>query len=268
MLLRMIIIGELINSSISDINRLMQEKDEHCIQQIALAQVERGVNYLDVNAGTFIHQEEEYLKWLVQTIQAVTQVPLALDSPSPAVIEKALEVYEGTPMINSITAEEDKYQKLLPLVKGYRARVIGLCLNGAGMPETAKERLTISYKLINDLDKDGIPLEDVFIDPLLKPISVSGQYGLQVLDTIQGISNWNSGVHITCGLGNISFGMPRPNLLNQAFLAMALCAGADTAIVNPFDDYLMSIIKAAEVLLSRDPYGREFIKAAREKKLV
>ncbi|MDI3548399.1 MAG: 5-methyltetrahydrofolate corrinoid/iron sulfur protein methyltransferase [Halanaerobiales bacterium] len=259
----MIIIGELINSTRKEIKKAIEEKDKEYIQDIAQKQVEKGADFIDVNAGAFVHEEVEYLEWLVKIVQEVIDKPLALDSPNPEALKKALEFHEGTPMINSITAEKERYQQILPLVKEYNARVIALCMDDEGMPETAEERLKVADKLINNLDKDGIPLENVFLDPLIKPISVNGEFGPQVLDTISGITEWGTDVHITCGLSNISYGLPKRALLNQAFLVLAMGRGLDSAIIDPLDDYLMKLVKASEVLLNLDPFGSKYLKAAR-----
>lgn len=259
----MIVIGELINSTRDIIKEKIEEKDKEYIQDIALQQVDAGASYVDVNSGAFVWDEIEHLIWLVKTVQEVTDVPLSLDSPNEEAIEKAAEVHEGIPMINSITAEKERYEKVIPLIQEYDAKVVALCLSDEGMPETAEQRLKIADKLVNDLSRDGVPLENVFIDPIIKPISVDGKFGYQVLDTISGITDWDTDVHITCGLSNISFGLPNRCLLNQAFLMMAMDRGLDSAIIDPLDDYIMKLVRAAEVLLNRDDYGQRYLKACR-----
>lgn len=263
----MIIVGELINSTRKAIKKAIEEKNEAYIQEIAKKQADNYADYIDVNAGAFVYDEVEYLVWLVKTVQAVVDKPLALDSPRPEALEAALKVHRGVPMLNSISAEKDRYAKVLPLVKEYKTKVMGLCMSDEGMPETAEDRLKVARQLINDLDKDGVPLDDVYLDPLIKPISVNGEYGFQALDTIAGISGWKTGVHLTCGLSNISFGMPHRYLLNQAFLVMAMYHGMDSALIDPLDSRMIGLIKAAEVLLNKDEYGMEYLKAARAGKI-
>lgn len=263
----MIIIGELINSTREVIKEKIEERDKEYIQDIAKKQVDAGATYVDVNSGAFVWDEIDHLIWLVETVQEVLDTPLSLDSPNEKAIEEAAKVHSGIPMINSITAEEERYKKILPLIKEYDAKVVALCLSDDGMPETAEQRLKIADKLVNDLTSDGVPLDNVFIDPIIKPISVDGEFGIQVLDTVAGITNWNTDVHITCGLSNVSFGLPNRSLLNQAFLMMAMDRGMDSAIIDPLDDYIMKLIKAAEVLLDRDKYGQNYLKASRAGKL-
>jgi len=259
----MIVIGELINSTRDVIKEKIEERDKEYIQDIAMQQVDAGASYVDVNSGAFVWDEIEHLIWLVETVQEVTDVPLSLDSPNEKAIEEAAKIHDGVPMINSITAEEERYKKIIPLVQEYDAKVVALCLSDEGMPETAEQRLKIADKLVNDLEKDGVPLENVFIDPIIKPISVDGKFGYQVLDTISGITDWGTDVHITCGLSNVSFGLPNRALLNQAFLMMAMSRGLDSAIIDPLDEHMMKLVKAAEVLLNIDKYGQRYIKACR-----
>ncbi len=260
----MIIIGELINSTRKKIKEAIKNQDTETIKEIARAQAEAGADYVDVNAGAFVHDEIKYLLWLVEIVQPEIDKPLSLDSPNPKAMEEALKIHEKErPLLNSITAEKERYAKIAPLIKEYKARTIALCMGDGGMPETADERLKIADKLINDLSRDGVPLDDVFLDPLIKPVSVSGEYGLQALDTISGIASWDTGVHITCGLSNVSYGLPKRYLLNQAFVVMAMAQGLDSAIIDPLDKYIMSLIKASEVLLNKDPYGGNYLKAHR-----
>ena len=259
----MIIIGELINSTRDVIKEKIEDRDAEYIRDIAQQQVDAGADYVDVNSGAFVWDEIEHLIWLVETVQEVIDTPLSLDSPNEEAIKKAAEIHDGIPMINSITAEEERYKKVLPLVQEYDAKVVALCLSDEGMPETADQRLKIADKLMNDLEKDGVPLDNVFIDPIIKPISVDGRFGHQVLDTISGITEWDTDVHITCGLSNISFGLPNRALLNQAFLMMAMDRGLDSGIIDPLDEHMMKLVKAAEVLLNRDDYGQRYLKACR-----
>ena len=260
----MIIIGELINSTREKIKEVIEAQDEEYIKEIAQKQVAAGADFVDVNAGAFFTKKEpDYLVWLVETVQSVVDKPLALDSPNPEALRRAIEVHQGQPLINSITAETERYQEIIPLVKEYGASVIALCMDDTGMPDTAAERLTVAEKLLNDLQTDGVPAENIYLDPLIKPISVKGEFGPQVLETVAGIKKWDTGAHITCGLSNISHGLPHRVLLNRAFLILLMGQGLDSAIMDPLDTELMKLIKAARVLLDQDPFGAEYIKASR-----
>ncbi len=264
----MIIIGELINSTRKAIKRAIDEQDVAFIQDLAVKQEEAGADYIDVNAGAYVHEEGKHLIWLVETVQAVVSKPLTLDSPDPKALEAAMKVHKGVPMINSISAEKERYNQVMPLVKESGAQVIALCMSDDGMPETADERLEVAKRLLSDLDKDGIDLTNVFLDPLIKPVSVNGEYGPQALDAIERIAVLGSGAHITSGLSNISFGLPHRALLNQAFIVLAMGRGMDSAIVDPLDKKKMSLVKAVEVILNLDPYAMNYLKASRAGRLI
>jgi len=264
----MIIIGELINSTRKKIKQAIDDQDVKYIQDLAVKQEEAGADYIDVNAGAYVHDEVKHLVWLVKIVQEVVSKPLALDSPSPKALNEAMKVHEGTPMINSISAENERYDEIIPLLKDADIPVVALCMSDEGMPETADDRLEVAKKLLDRLDKDGVKLSNVYLDPLIKPVSVSGEYGPQALDAIERIARLESGCHITSGLSNISFGLPHRALLNQAFIVLAMGRGMDSAIVDPLDQKKMSLVKAAEVILNKDDYAMNYLKAARAGKLV
>ena len=139
----MLIVGELINASRKAIAAAIESQDQNAIQEVASAQVEAGANYLDVNAGVYLEKEAEYLAWLVKTVQSELDSPCCIDSPNPEAIETALAVHKGTAMINSISLEKDRYDKLLPLVAGTDLKVVALCMSDKGMPKTTDDRLAI-----------------------------------------------------------------------------------------------------------------------------
>ena len=149
----MIIIGELINASRKAIGDAIEARDAAAIQKVAEEQQVAGANFIDVNAGIFVHREPEYLAWLVQTVQTVTQVPCTIDSPNPKAIEAALTVHRGTPMINSISLEKERYDSMVPIIAGTDMKVIALCMSDEGMPETVEDRLKIADKLVNGLNR-------------------------------------------------------------------------------------------------------------------
>jgi cobalamin-dependent methionine synthase I len=258
-----IIIGELINASRKVIAEAIEKKDTAKIQQVALEQAESGADYIDVNAGIFVGKEPEYLRWLVQTVQEVTEKPCALDSPDPKAIEEALSVHRGTPMINSISWEKERYDNLLPIIAGMDYQVISLCMSDEGMPETVEDRLRIADKLINGLLQNQVKLENIFVDPLVQPISVNNCFGVAFLDAVEHIMKQFPGIHTACGLSNISFGLPSRNFLNQTFMVMAIAKGLDGAIVNPLDKKMMAAILAAEAMVGKDNFCRDYLKAYR-----
>ena len=263
----MIIVGELINASRKAIAGAIEAQDAEKIREIARLQAENGADYIDVNAGVFVGQELDYLKWLVTTVQEAVEVPCCIDSPDPAAIEAALGLHKGTAMLNSISMEKDRYDALMPIVAGTDLKVIALCMSDEGMPETTAARLEIADQLVNALVRNNVPLENIYVDPLVQPISTNQEFGLAFLKAIEEIMLRFEGVHTICGLSNISYGLPQRALLNQTFMAMAIGKGLDGAIVDPLNRRMMATITAAEALAGRDEYCGQYLTAYRQEKL-
>ncbi|MGI6037107.1 MAG: methyltetrahydrofolate cobalamin methyltransferase [Limnochordia bacterium] len=261
------IIGELINTSRQRIAAAVEAKDIPYLQGLAREQVNAGAKYIDVNCGTFMEKEPETLAWLVQVVQEAVDVPLSLDSPNPVALERALKVHRGRAIINSISLETERFQAVLPLVQGYDCSVIGLCMDDGGMPETAAQGVDYGSRLVEELGTAGISPERIYLDPLVRSIGTGPHYGPMFLETVAGLKQRYPQVHITCGLSNISFGLPQRRLLNRVFLAMAMAAGLDSAILDPLDDELMAQLYAGSALLGRDEFCGEYIAAYREGKL-
>jgi len=259
----MIIIGELINASRKAIGAAIEAGDTEAVQKVAKDQAEAGADFIDVNAGIFVGKEPQYLKWLVQTVQEVTDTPCAIDSPDPAAIEAARNVHKGIPMITSISLEKEPYEKLMPIIAGTDMKVIALCMSDEGMPQTVDDRLKIADKLVNGLVQNNVPIENIFVDPLVQPLSVNDLFGLEFLNAIEQIMKRFKGVHTACGLSNISYGLPARKFMNQTFMAMAIAKGLDGAIVNPLDNKMMASIIAAEVLVGKDNFCMDYLKAYR-----
>ena len=260
----MIIIGEKINSTLKAVRPAIEAYDTETISNLAKSQAEAGSAYLDVNAGMFHNDESERLAWLVETVQAVVDTPLCLDSPSAAALEAALKVCRGqTAMINSITCEKERLESILPLVLEYKTKIIALCMDDSGMPETADGRYEIAKRLIGKLSDAGVKLDDIYIDPLVRPVSTGPHYGIAAIETIRRVKTEYPEVHIACGLSNVSFGLPQRKLINQAFLISAMNAGMDGAILDPLDKKLMAYIAATEALLGIDDYCVEYLEKFR-----
>ena len=263
----MIIIGELINTSRKAVAEAVEKKDTGFIQTIARKQVDAGAHYIDVNAGTRIEDEAEVLPWLVEVVQEAVDTPLCIDSPNPNAIEEALKKHRGRALINSITDEKERFDQILPLVLEYNAKVVALCMDDEiGMPDTADQRIIIVNSLVGKLMGAGIKGEDIFFDPLIKPISVNIKYGNEVLEAIARIKESFPEVHVTCGLSNISFGLPGRKEVNQAFLVLCMAKGMDSAIIDPLDERLMSLLFSTRTLLGKDRFCRDYLKYQRSKK--
>jgi cobalamin-dependent methionine synthase I len=261
----MIVVGELINATRKAIGEAILNKDVAAIQKVAKDQEAAGADYLDLNAGMSVEKEAECLKWLVEVVQDVVEIPCCIDSPSPKAIETALAAHKGerSPMINSISLEKDRYDSLLPIVSGTDLKVVALCMSDEGMPETTDERLAVADKLINGLVAADVALENIYVDTLVQPVSTNSNFGVEFINAVEAISTKFKGVHTMCGLSNISFGLPNRKFLNQTFAVMAIAKGLDGLIINPMDKIMMANIIAAESIAGRDDYCANYLKAYR-----
>ena len=257
----MIIIGEKINTSRKAISEAVETKDTAAIQAVARAQADAGADYIDVNAGTFLEKELDLLPWLVETVQDAVELPLCLDSPSPEALKRAMKVHRGRPLINSISMEKDRYDSLLPVVSENECRIVALCMAQTSMPTTADDRISVAAALIEGLTGAGVALADIFVDPLVQPVSVDVQMGPAVLEAIAGIAGRFPGVGTICGLSNISYGLPARRLINRHFLGLALARGLSAAILDPTDAEIMSALAAVTMLLGKDEYCSQYIDA-------
>lgn len=260
----MLIIGERINTSRKGIAEPMAARDAAFFQDLAKQQVEAGADMVDVNCGTLIEGEPEGLAWLVETVQAAIDKPLCLDSPNPKALAAALAKCQKRAMINSITGEKDRFEGVLPLILEYKTQIVALCIDDSGIPADENKRLDVAMALVDRLTSAGVPAEDIYLDPLVQPISVNQQNGLAVTKTIRGIREKIPGVHVVCGLSNVSYGLPLRKLVNQSFLVLNLEAGLDAVILDPMDKRMMSLMYATRALLGQDAYCKNYLQAARK----
>ena len=261
----MLIIGELINASRKRIATAIEQIDTANIQKIATEQYENGAHYIDVNAGAFVDKEVDYLRWLVKTVQEAVDSPCCIDSPDPKAIDAALSIHKGKAMINSISLERERYDALIPLLAGTDLKVVALCMSDKGMPETVDDRMSIADKLVNGLIQKNVPVENIYVDPLVQPVATNDNFGIEFLRAVEKIMTQFKGIHTVCGMSNISFGLPERQFLNQIFIAMAIAKGLDGAIVNPLDKRMMANIIAAESLMGKDNFCMNYLKAYRAK---
>jgi cobalamin-dependent methionine synthase I len=262
----MLIIGELINSTRKQIRKAVEEKDAAYIQDLARRQADAGAHWIDVNAGAFPSDEVEKMQWLIGAIRQVTEAPLSIDSPRPEAVEAGLALAGKEPFLNSISAESERYTALIPLVKKYGARVVALSLDDSGMTDEMAKVWSVADGLIKRLEDDGVPPDHIFVDPLIRPVSTNGDYAMGALWVVEKITEVHPQVHKTCGLSNVSYGLPRRKLVNQVFVAMAIAKGMDSAIIDPLDARMMANICVAEALAGRDQFCMGYITAEREGK--
>ena len=265
----MLIVAERINASRKGVRAALEAQDAAAIQKEALAQAEAGAHYIDVNGGTFPGREAELLAWLVDTVQAVTDRPLCLDSPDAAALAAALPRVKTRPvMLNSINLERERFERILPLAVEHRAKLVALC-QGEGVPaSSAEQKLALATELVDRLTRAGLALDDIYVDPLVFPLGTDPLSAVATLEAIEGIVRRYPGIHTICGLTNVSHGLPARRLVNRTFLVAAMGRGMDAAIVDPTDAQLMAAIHAAEAVLGRDEYCMGFIEAFREGRVV
>jgi 5-methyltetrahydrofolate--homocysteine methyltransferase len=222
------------------------------VEADARAQVEAGAQMLDVNAGIPLADEAGILAEAVRRVQSVVDVPLSIDSSVVEALEAGLEAYQGKALVNSVTAEEERLERVLPLIKKHGAAVIGICNDESGISEQIEERFEIAKKILERAMDHGIPREDVIIDPLAMPVGAVQRAGAVAFELMRRCRQ-ELEVNTICGASNISFGLPGRPHLNAAFLAMAIANGLPCAITNPLEEEVKTSIMAADVMMGRDP---------------
>jgi 5-methyltetrahydrofolate--homocysteine methyltransferase len=247
-----VIIGERINPT--GRRKLAEEMAAGNFETVladAVAQVEAGAQMLDVNAGIPLADEPAILAEAIQLVQGVTDVPLCIDSSIVAALEAGLSVYQGKPLVNSVTGEEDRLESVLPLVAKHGAAVVAITNDESGISEDPDVRFEVARKIVQRAADHGIPKEDVVVDPLVMPIGALGDAGRQVFRILRRLRE-ELGVNSTCGASNVSFGLPNRTALNAAFLPMAIASGLTSAITSPLHTEMLHAVKAADVLMGND----------------
>ncbi len=257
------VIGERINTSRKLVQAAVAERNADYIIDDVKKQQEAGATYIDVNAGARIGHEIKDMKWLLDTIQPIVTIPLTLDSPDPAVLEMAFKMVEKTPMINSISLEKERFDAMMPFLYRKDCKVIALCMDDAGMPGSSDDIIGRADTLVKELNGIGIATENIYIDPLVQPISTDSNKGVMVLDAVRGIKARYPQVHITGGLSNISYGLPQRHIINRTFVTLMMDAGMDSAIIDPLDKKIMASIQTADMLLGNDAFCMNFLKSVR-----
>jgi 5-methyltetrahydrofolate--homocysteine methyltransferase len=264
----MLVVGELINSTRKRIQPAVENRDVGFLQDLARQQAEAGAHYIDCNAATVgVEKEPETLSWLVWTVQEVVDLPCALDSPNANAMLAALSPHKGKPMINSITAEKEKMDSLLPVISQTSCKVIALCMGDGGMPSSIGERMQHAGALVEALSGAGVAREDICLDPLVYPVSTDSNNGRMVLETIQEIHRQFPRVQTICGLSNVSYGLPQRKWLNRAFMVLTMGAGLNAVIIDPLDKVMMGLIASADALLGNDEFCMNYLTTARAGRL-
>jgi 5-methyltetrahydrofolate--homocysteine methyltransferase len=259
-----VLIGERINpTGRALLAEEMKAGDFSRVERDVIAQVEAGAHMLDVNAGIPLADEPAILAQTVQLVQSLTDVPLSIDSSIVAALEAGLAVYLGKPLVNSVTGEEERLEAVLPLVKRHGAAVIAISNDETGISEDPDVRFEVARKVVERAADHGIPRADVLVDPLVMPIGAMRTAGRQVFSIVRRLRE-ELKVNTACGASNISFGLPRREGINGAFLSMAIASGLTSAITNPLSSEVREAIMAADVLMGNDDNASRWIRAHRE----
>lgn len=253
------IIGERINPTGRKKFQLqLREGNLSAIEKDVADQIAGGANVLDVNMGVPLTDEPALLSKAITLIQSITDVPICIDSSIIEALQAGLETYQGKALVNSVTGEDDRMDLVLPLIKKHGAAIIALPNDETGIPATAAERMVITEKIVRAVEKHGIPLEDLVIDPLAMTVGADPEAVKITLETIYLIrEKW--GLNMTLGASNISFGLPYRHALNAAFLPTAMSHGLTSAVMDSRTPLIVESVRAADLLLGLDPWGSNWI---------
>jgi 5-methyltetrahydrofolate--homocysteine methyltransferase len=259
-----VIIGERINPTGRKILAAeMLAGDFSRVEADARAQVEAGAHMLDVNAGIPLADEPAILARAIQLVQSITDVPLSIDSSIVAALEAGLKVYKGKALVNSVTGEEERLESVLPLIKKYGAAVVAISNDETGISEDPDVRFEVAKRIVHRALDHGIPASDIVVDPLVMPVGAINRAAVQVMHLLQRLKS-ELKVNTTCGASNISFGLPRRNGINAAFLTMAIGSGMTSAITNPLHPEVVEAVLGADVMMGHDPDCTRWIRKFRE----
>ena len=254
-----VIIGERINpTGRKKLAEEMKAGDFTTVIADTQAQVAAGAHMLDVNAGIPLADEPAILAETLRLVQSLTDVPLSIDSSIVGALEAGLLVYEGKPLVNSVTGEDDRIESVLPLVAKHGAAVVAITNDETGISEDPDVRFAVAEKIVHAAADHGIPAHDIVVDPLVMPVGAMGTAGRQVFALVRRLHD-ELGVNTTCGASNVSFGLPNRNGLNGAFLAMAIANGMTSAITSPLHEEVRQAVMAADVLMGADAHAAAWI---------
>jgi len=263
----LMIIGERINASRKPVKEALASKDREFFVNEVKAQLAAGANFIDLNAARTPETELEEMRWLLDNILGTSEADFSIDSSTPEVIKFALQkINRPGQLINSTTLEPEKYSQIFPLMLEHNAQIIVLLIDENGAPADTDQRIRNAEKMIKILKENHIPLDRVWVDPLVFTLSTNNKNGVYVLEAMAAIKkNWPQ-IRLTCGLSNVSYGLPSRKLLNRNFLVMAIQAGLDSVILDPLDQMLMSNLYAAMALAGRDEHCLNYLQAFRSGK--
>jgi 5-methyltetrahydrofolate--homocysteine methyltransferase len=258
-----VIIGERINPTGRKVLAAeMAAGDFSRVESDVFAQVEAGAHMLDVNAGIPLADEPAILARTVQLVQSLTDLPLSIDSSIVDALEAGLAVYQGKALVNSVTGEEERLERVLPLVAKYGAAVVAISNDETGISMDPDVRFAVAKRIVERAADHGIPREDIVVDPLVMPVGAVSTAGRGVFRLLGRLRD-ELGVNTTCGASNVSFGMPNREGVNAAFLTMAIASGLTSAITNPIAEGVRHAVMASDVLMGNDQDAARWIRQFR-----
>jgi 5-methyltetrahydrofolate corrinoid/iron sulfur protein methyltransferase len=264
----MIIIGEKINATLSSVKSMILNRETKRLVELAKKQAESGANFIDVNVGTGVgslEDEIESIQWAVKSIQEQVDTPLCIDSADPKVMETGLKILDNKPaMINSAKAEKANLEAVVPLAAEHDSFLIALAMDESGIPKTVDGRLRCCDAILGACEKFGVSIQNLYIDPLVMPISTDINSGMVTLKTLAAIKEKFPGAKTVTGLSNVSYGLPERSRLNVAYLHMCIFAGLDAAIIDPLNKTLIDAVKTGEVLAGKDRHCRRYMHSYRK----
>ena len=260
------VIGERINPTGRKLLSAELEAENFAtVEKDAIEQDKCGASILDINAGVVYNSnpnpnqtEPPLIMKMIKLVQELVDLPICIDSSVPEALEAGLAVANGRPLLNSVTGEEERLEKILPLVKKFDVPVVAISNDDSGISENPDVRFEVAKKIVQRASDFGIKANDIIVDPLVMPIGAMSTAGIQVFELVKKLRN-ELGVNTTCGASNISFGLPNRHSINSAFLPMAMASGMTSAIMNPVRPQEMNCIRAANLLLNNDPFGNSWI---------
>ena len=258
-----VIIGERINPTGRKLlAEEMKAGDFSRVERDVLAQVEAGAHMLDVNAGIPLSDEPAILARTIKLVQSLTDLPLSIDSSIVEALQAGLAVYQGKALVNSVTGEDERLERVLPLVRKYGAAVVAISNDDTGISEDPDVRFAVAKRIVERAADHGIPSSDIIVDPLVMPIGAMATAGRQVFSLVRRLRE-ELKVNSICGASNVSFGLPHREGINAAFLPMAIASGMTSAITNPLMPEVRASVMAADVLMGHDPDCGRWILAHR-----
>jgi len=262
----MFIVGELINGMFKDIGGAIVEKNKSVIQKYAIEQVQAGADALDVCLGPASREPMIDMPWLVESIQEVTDKMLVLDSSRPKIIEAGLSVAKNPTMINSVTADSEKLDILIPLAQKFHSKLIGIAISQKGIPQNKDQRVELAASIVASCVEKGFLIQDLYLDPIVLPVNVAQSQVMDILESIREFKIISEpSPKVILGLSNVSQGACSRSLINRTFLTMALAYGLDAAILNPKDNELMDAAITTELILNKQIYCDSYLDAYRKK---